>query len=625
MAQKFLIAAGGNFSSDTAWSTSSGGANNTTHPTVLDDAVIDNLSGQLTVDVSSACLSFTASTYTGTMTWASFTLTVSGSFTYGAGMTISGNNTSTNLQMNASGTLTTAGKTMPTTIGISGGTLILGDNVTMAANHFSVFSLGTSGILDLNGKTLNGNSVVNRILVASGTIGTSRTILNATNTSFTNCDFRDIQFTDASDLDLSAITGKSGDGGGNTLTGGGSVLTFTPAATQTATGTASFTWSTHGWTSRVPLPQDDVVVSNSFIAGRTITLDMPRAGKSLNFSGMSGTPTLSCTTGPSIFGSLTLNSSMVSSGSGFTFMGRGSFNITCAGTTLAGNQAIQAFGGTYTQQDPFLTSGVFSYFFGSWVTQNFNFTSSTFVSSGTGTRSMTLGTSTVTVTATTTGNVINLGTTGLTFSGASATFVIGSVSANTRTFVGGQSIGTLTYTIAGSTGELDITGSNTFGAINFSDASNARSLKFTAGTTTTILTGAGWNVNGTSGKLMTVSSITGATWTIQATSGQLSSDYISIDHSTVPNPYLAFAGTHSTDGGNNVNWVFSAPLTITTGNLVPTFTVAESRLIITDPGITYNQAGVTYNDVRYAYGGATGKSDVVPMSPSALDITPSVI
>ncbi len=153
-------------------------------------------------------------------------------------------------------------------------------------------------------------------------------------------------------VDLSAITGKSGDAGGN----GG--MTFTPAATQTATGTASFTWSTHGWTTRVPLPQDNVVVNNAFVAGRSVTMDMPRLGKSLDFSGATGSPTLSLTGAPILYGSLTLGAGVgtaFGTGINLQLQGRGTYTITMAGHAMAGTATttIAAPGGNYTLQDDF--------------------------------------------------------------------------------------------------------------------------------------------------------------------------------------------------------------------------------------------------------------------------------
>lgn len=841
MAQKFLIPAGGNFSSDTSWSTSSGGANNTTHPTAVDDAVIDNLSGQLTVDVSSACLSFSASTFTGTMTWASFTLTVSGNCTFGASMTFASQNTSTNLQMIASGTLTTNGKALPTTFGISLGTLTLGDDLNCTANHFAICALGTSGVIDLNGHKILGNSSVNRVLISSGVTGTARTLLNVLSTSFTNADFRDVQFTSAVDLDLSAITGKSGDCGGNTITGGGTNLTFTtpvnnyvgayltgsslrmpgvagffpsapdsvplsitgditldiklsmddwtPALTtalisksgsvstvsyvltigttgflsistsvlgttlvtstssvavglvdgstkwvrvslqvndgggnhvtkfylsddgstwiqlgttvttagttsifdgstvleigsnrggtvslltgnvfnarvynsylQNGSGTpvfnadftaptigtnnfvessanaavvtinaASLTISTAAWSTRVPLPQDDVKISNAFIASRIITLDVSRLGKNIDFTGTTGNPAINASVSPQIFGSLTLVSGMTSTATSITYMGRSTHTITTAGVPLAGSHTITAFGGTYTLQDAFSCTTALSVNNGTFTTNNFSVTCSALNSNSGVSRTINLGSSTVSITQTTTGNVISTNG-GLTLNAGTSNIVLATASANARTMLlGGYTYSALTYTVAGSTGGLTITGNNTFNvAFNFSDASNARTVLFTGGSTQTLLTGAVWNVNGTPGKLMTVTSTTTTNWILNALSGVVSSDYLSLDHSTglLTSPGVYYAGANSTDNGNNINWFFTAAPVLTTLGIKPTLIVGQTSRTITDQGITYNQTGVTYNDIRYSYGGASGQTDVLPMSPSALDIMPSVI
>lgn len=118
--------------------------------------------------------------------------------------------------------------------------------------------------------------------------------------------------------------------------------------------------------------------------------------------------------------------------------------------------------------------------------------------------------------------------------------------------------GTLTYTVAGSTGGLDITGSNSFAQINFSDASNARSLKFAAGTITTIRNGNGFNVRGTTGKLMTIDTITGSSTFTLTSSNVQSTDYLSVTRSTVDASPKWYAGANSTNGGTNTNWLFAA-------------------------------------------------------------------
>lgn len=423
--------------------------------------------------------------------------------------------------------------------------------LTGAAAKNPMFSLSTA--LTVTGTfTCNGNSSINRVCVQSSTVGTARTITAAT-VSVTNSDFQDITGAGAGSWNLSAITGNSGDCGGN------SGITFTTPATQTWSGTSGGNWSANAWTSRVPLPQDDVVINAAFSASQTVTADMPRLGKSIDLTGATGTPTLSISVGLSIFGSLTFISGMTVSGaSAVTFAGRSSYTITSAGKQFPATNNITAPGGTYTLQDAFSTAGAFALNNGVFNANNFNVTYSTFSSSNTNTRTLTMGSGAWTITSTAAAGVWTLSTTtGLTFSGASATIVISTTSANTRTFLGGGlTYGTLTYIIAGSTGGLDITGSNIFTTINFSDVTNARTLRFTAGTTTTVTN---FNVNGTSGKLMSVSSITAATHTISKSSGIVSCDYLSLTNSIATGGATFYAGANSTNVSGNTGWIFSAP------------------------------------------------------------------
>lgn len=84
MASKFLIPAGGNFNDDTSWSTTSGGANDTTKPTAGDDAFLDANSGACTLDSGSVMRSLNCTGYTNTLTHNAFTCSI-GDGTAGAG------------------------------------------------------------------------------------------------------------------------------------------------------------------------------------------------------------------------------------------------------------------------------------------------------------------------------------------------------------------------------------------------------------------------------------------------------------------------------------------------------------------------------------------------------------
>jgi hypothetical protein len=401
--------------------------------------------------------------------------------------------------------------------------------------------------------TITGNSVTNRPLVQASLQNSAATI-NATAVSLSNADFQDIV------MSGTAGTGTSlGDCQGNTG------FTFTTATTRYGVAAGNWsstaTWSTSSSGSggaSVPLPQDDVYLTSSSGAG-TYTVDMPRAGKNLVCTGFTRSLVNASSNATIFYGSMTLSSSITwtnVSGS-LSLFGRGSHTITMNGGTFnfntgGGNLTINAPTGTYTLQDALtMSAGTLNITQGTFNAAGYSLTVPSFVGSGTQTRSITLGTSTVTVSVAFTMTT----TTGLTFSGASSTIALAS-SASARTFAGGGlTYGTLTYNVAGSTGSLTISGSNSFDTINFSDATNARTLTLTASTTQTIRNT--FNVNGTTGKLMTIAGATG-TLTYSG-SGVISCDYLSISNSTATPSATWYAGANSTDGGGNSGWTFTVP------------------------------------------------------------------
>lgn len=417
------------------------------------------------------------------------------------------------------------------------------------------------GNLTLTGTlTINGNSAINRVLFSSTqTRGTAITVNVPTTPTFSNVDFMDIVAGGASaPWNLSGITGRSGDAGGN------SGITFTTPATQTNTG-ATGNWSdATKWTSRVPLPQDDVVINTG---SGTITGDMPRLGKDINFTGFTGTYTSGINT--EAYGSFTLFSSMTfTTVASYSLAGRGTHTFMSAGKNPSGSGGTVTFngpGGGYTLQDPFISTGAVQALGGTLDTNNFNVQSLVFVSNSATTRSVILGTTTWTLTQTNATNVWNIQTIGMTMSAASSTIVIGTASANNRSFSTGTSTvgayGILRYTVAGSTGSLQLTNnSNTFYDIEFSDSSNSRRF-FTTGTILLNSPTPLINFRGTAGKLMTFD--TNASGTARALTfapgAIVSTDYLSIQDITVSTPLTFFAGANSTNVSGNQNIYFSAP------------------------------------------------------------------
>lgn len=406
--------------------------------------------------------------------------------------------------------------------------------------------------------TLAGNSVTNRLLVKANNLGTAVTITNSGATmTWSNVDLQDITL--GTSFDASAITGKSGDCGGN------SGITFTTPETQTATGTGSFTWSTHGWTTRVPLPQDDVVISNVFSSARVITADMPRSGKSIDLSGMtwSGTATrMDVGVAASVFGSLTLKSGMTLSGSSsMTYAGRGSFTLTLSGVPLVAAMIVDSATGTLTLQDSLTSTSTLTLTSGTLDLNGQSVSVTTFSSSNSNTRTLTLGSGTLTVTSS--GTPFNCGTsTGLTVTATTGTIKLSGSGAVTYTFAGGgKTYGNLWFDRGSGGGTSTITGSNTFTDLKLV-SSVAHSLTFASGTTTTVTT---FTVSGTSGNLVTINTSSGTTThsLVKAGGGTISCDYLVVAHSVATPSSTWYAGTNSTNNQATATagsgWVFTAP------------------------------------------------------------------
>lgn len=423
------------------------------------------------------------------------------------------------------------------------------NSLTRAGTAGKTNTLSLTGSPTLTTFAVSGNSTINRILVYSTTYGTARTI-TASTVTVSNIDFRDITGAGAGDWNLSVITGLSGDCGGN------SGITFTTAATQTSTGTASFTWSTHGWTSRVPLPQDDVSVPNSFVAGRTITADMPRLGKNITFT-CTGSPALTVGQASELYGSLTLIATLgaVTIGGNLSFVGAAAATLTSAGKSFGGiGYAVVVVRSKLTLGDAFSCVGslVTS---GAGYIDTANYAVTCMYPSFLNTSNVNLlGTSVITVTAISsyvfqalTGNI----------SAASAELVISVASASSRLLTMQiNTLGTLTYTVAASAGALtfDFYSPTTITTLN---VGSGRSITFTSGAIYNITN---WNVFGAAGSLVTITATTpGTFFTLSKSSGIVTSDYLSVKDSIATGGASFYAGSHSVNVSGNTGWIFTDP------------------------------------------------------------------
>jgi len=405
-----------------------------------------------------------------------------------------------------------------------------------------------NSLFNMNGYTISGNSTINRLLIQTYTIGISLTITIGGGT-FVNCDFRDI--TANTPTDISAITGLSGDCGGN------SNFTFTTAVDQHWIAASGGNWSdVTKWTSRVPLPQDDAYFDNAFSASQTVTANMPRLGKSIDWTGATGSPTFGLNSTPNTrYGSMTLISAMtLTTGQTQTLEGRGSFTLTSAGKSF-GVITMSMFGGTLTLQDALTCTGAFTLNNGTFNTNDFNVTLANIAFSGSNLRSILMGFSTWSLSAIGvpwSGAV----TTNLTFNSGTSTILLSDISASSKTFQGGNLIYNNLAITGGGTGAVIITGANTFNRITV--IGGTKSITLPGSATTTLLSGQGLG-NGTN--VITFTASAGSA-TISKASGTLSWDYVSLTNIPSTGGATFYAGANSTDGGGNTGWIFSdAPIT----------------------------------------------------------------
>ena len=100
--------------------------------------------------------------------------------------------------------------------------------------------------------------------------------------------------------------------------------------------------------------------------------------------------------------------------------------------------------------------------------------------------------------------------------------------------------------------------SNTFHTVTLGVTAGTAYLTFYHGTTTTATT---WNLVGSATYNITIGSDDSANQATiaKAGGGVVSGDYLDVAYSVASPANTFYAGTHSTDGGNNTNWTFTAP------------------------------------------------------------------
>jgi hypothetical protein len=282
------------------------------------------------------------------------------------------------------------------------------------------------------------NTAIRRILVASDTIGTQRTItLNGTLAALADVDFRNISAAGT------VSTPWTGTRLGNVL--GNANITFDAGKNCFRVGTGSWTatqWSlTSGGSLDVnnfPLAQDTMVFDTNTVTG-THTIDASgwQLG-SLNCSALNVAVTIaSGSISPTFIGNITLDSDITLTGTGtFDLRGQGTTQtITPAGVSFTQPITIDSPSGTVQLLDNLtsnltvtLTAGTLDLSSG-----NRTLTCNAFTSSNSNTRSVAFGTGNITLTGNAT-TVFNMFTsTGFSYTGSSSVNLTYSGSTGTRT------------------------------------------------------------------------------------------------------------------------------------------------------------------------------------------------
>lgn len=178
MAARYLVSGGnGNFNSSTNWSTLSGGASGASFPTSVDDIIIDanSANAPITVNVLSACKSFTASNYTGTWSLTNNLsingTTNTGNITLSNGMIITGSGSFIKIPTGTTGVITSNGAIFDCNFIFQAAaattTIITG---AMQVNKNITWSLNSTNTNTVNGSTI---SVGGDIIHNSPVTGTS--------------------------------------------------------------------------------------------------------------------------------------------------------------------------------------------------------------------------------------------------------------------------------------------------------------------------------------------------------------------------------------------------------------------------------------------------------------------
>jgi hypothetical protein len=506
----------------TKWATTSGGSGGAAVPTSSDNVYFDAASGAVTINIASSavCNDFINTGFTGTVTRSSGGITISGSAVLGSGATYTSFGTITFDASTTGKTITCNGNSWPSAITFNNasGEWTLQDNFTTTSNISF-----TAGSVKVNGKTVTANlfssfSASSRTWTWSG----GKAVLTGNNTTLWGS--TGSYFADKGTLEFS----YSGSTGTRVLSGFGTPGEAEAPNIKVTAGT-------------------DTVRANGLTCG------------DLDFTGFAGTWNNTFGMPDNIFGSFIVSSGMTVPSSGVIPLHAtsGSWNIATNGKTIGSTIRLGGFSSgsaTWTLQDN-LTMGTntMSQTNGTLTLNGKNLSCGVYTSNNSNTRTLNLGSGQLILTGT--GTVFDIGAgSSMTINSGTSLIKINDASATNKTFTGAGFTYNNIYLTGAGTGKFIFTGSNTFAGIKCDTPPHT--IQFESGTTTNI--SSLWEVSGTAGNLITIESSTTSPSTLNKTGGgTFSSDYLSISYSTATPSSTWYAGSHSTNGGNNSGWSFT--------------------------------------------------------------------